>query len=323
MREPTFDRRTLLGGAIAMGSIAFLEGRTMAKPQTGFFQKIGVPIGLQLYTLGDEAGHDLDATFAQVAQIGYRDIELPNLYGKPARDVRAAADRAGLRISSLHVPISPMGPTQGFSLASAPAQIADTVGALGTDRVVAPIALFPSNFRPQPGDSMQAAIGRAFASAGEEPWKRTATLLNERAAALKALNISVGYHNHNLEFAPIGKTCGWDILARETDPHLVTFEVDVGWVVTGGRDPTAFLRKLKGRVAQLHVKDVARSNTVNYALSMQPAEVGSGALNWKPILTAAYDAGVRHFYVEQEPPFSMPRIEAARQSYAFLSQLRA
>jgi sugar phosphate isomerase/epimerase len=323
MREPTFRRRTLLGGAIAMGTLAFLEGRTMAKSQGSFFQKIGVPIGLQLYTLGDEAGRDLDATFAEVAKIGYRDIELPNLYGKQAREVRAAADRAGLRISSLHVPLSTLGPTQGFSLASAPAQIADTVGALGTGRVVAPIALFPNNFRPQAGESMQAAIGHAFANAGEEPWKRTAALLNERAAALKPLNIRVGYHNHNLEFARIGQTSGWDILAKETDPQLVTFEVDVGWVVTGGLDPTTFLRKLKGRVTQLHVKDVARSNTTNYVLSMQPAEVGSGALDWGPILTAAYDAGVRHFYVEQEPPFSIPRMEAARRSYAFLAQLRA
>ena len=56
---------------------------------------------------------------------------------------------------------------------------------------------------------------------------------------------------------------------------------------------------------------------------MKPAEVGSGMLDWASILPAAYDAGVRHFYVEQEPPFAMPRIEAARKSFGFLSQLRA
>jgi sugar phosphate isomerase/epimerase len=64
-------------------------------------------------------------------------------------------------------------------------------------------------------------------------------------------------------------------------------------------------------------------NTTNFALSMKPAEVGSGMLDWASILPAAYDAGVRHFYVEQEPPFAMPRIEAARKSFGFLSQLRA
>jgi sugar phosphate isomerase/epimerase len=186
-----------------------------------------------------------------------------------------------------------------------------------------PIALFPEGFRPQQGESFPAAIGRAFAAAGEDIWKRTAALLNERAAALKPLGVSVGYHNHNLEFAPIGKTNGWEILLRECDPRLVSFEVDIGWVVTAGREPIAFLHSLRGRAAQLHVKDVAPGNTVNFALSMKPAEVGSGTLDWAKILPAAYGAGVRHFYVEQEPPFAIPRMEAARKSYAFLSHLRA
>jgi sugar phosphate isomerase/epimerase len=55
---------------------------------------------------------------------------------------------------------------------------------------------------------------------------------------------------------------------------------------------------------------------------MQPADVGSGTLDWAKILPAAHAAGVRHFYVEQEPPFAVPRIESARQSYGFLSKLR-
>ena len=112
-------------------------------------------------------------------------------------------------------------------------------------------------------------------------------------------------------------------LLRECDPRLVSFEVDIGWVVTAGREPIAFLHSLHGRAAQLHVKDVAPGNTVNFALSMKPAEVGSGTLDWAKILPAAYAAGVRHFYVEQEPPFAIPRMEAARKSYAFLSHLRA
>jgi sugar phosphate isomerase/epimerase len=73
----------------------------------------------------------------------------------------------------------------------------------------------------------------------------------------------------------------------------------------------------------LHVKDVAPDNPQSYQISMKPAEVGSGTLNWSRILPAAQRAGVEHFLVEQEPPFVIPRIEAAAKSYAFLSQLTA
>ncbi|RZK00505.1 MAG: sugar phosphate isomerase/epimerase [Novosphingobium sp.] len=323
------SRRSLLAGMAATGAFAMFEGTALAAKGRTFFQRVGLPIGLQVYTLGDEAGRDIDATFAQIAAIGYREIELPSLYNRKPADLRAAADKAGLAISSLHIPpvMRGMGGA-GLTLGSAPAEIADALGALGAKRAALPIAPFPDNFRPRPGEAMQATIGRTFAEAGADHWRRTAAQLNEKGAALRPLGVALGYHNHNMEFAQItdktgGETTGWDILVKETDPAAVHFEVDVGWVATAGLDPAAFLRRHRGRVAQLHVKDVAAGNATNFALSMKPAEVGSGTLDWAKILPAAHAAGVRHFYVEQEPPFAIPRIEAARKGYAFLAQLRA
>jgi sugar phosphate isomerase/epimerase len=313
-------RRSLVTGLSSLAAFGWLEGRSLAAPRKAFFAKIGQPIGLQVYTLGDEAGRDIDATFAQIAEIGYREIELPNLYGRKPSEVRAAADRAGLAIRSIHIPAQGTG---SGSLNGAPVEVAEMVSALGASRAAVPIAPFPSDFRPQPGEAIQAAIGRSFAAAGADHWRRTAAMLNEKAAALKPHGVSLGYHNHNIEFAPIGTTTGWEILVRETDPRLVEFEVDTGWVAAAGLDPVAFLRGLRGRVTQLHVKDLAAGNTTNFVLAMKPAEVGSGTLDWARILPAARAAGVRHFYVEQEPPFTMPRIEAARKSYTFLSALRA
>lgn len=316
------DRRAVLSGLLATGAFALAQG-SAAAARRAFFQRVRLPIGLQTYTLGDEAGKDLDATFAQVATIGYREIELPSLYGKTPAQVRAAADKAGLAISSLHIPPVMRGMGSGITLGSPPAEIAEALGTLGARRGVLPIAPFPDNFRPKPGEDMKAMLGRVFLEAGADHWRHIAATLNEKGAALKAAGIALGYHNHNIEFAPLGGTTGWDILVRETDPALVHFEVDIGWIATAGLDPVAFLRRHRGRVVQLHVKDVAAGNSVNFALQMKPAEVGSGTLDWARILPAAYDAGVRHFYVEQEPPFTIPRIEAARKSYDFLARLKA
>lgn len=315
-------RRALLVGMAAGGAFAMVQGSSAAAVRKTFFERVGLPVGLQTYTLGDEPGRDLDATFGRIAQIGYRDLELPNLYGRKPAEVRQAADRAGLKVSSLHLPAM-SAPGAGLMLTSPASEIADALGALGAKRAVMPIFMFPADFRPQKGETFQAAIGRSVTAGGEDLWKRTAALLNEKGAALKPSGIEVGYHNHNVEFAPIGQTNGWEILVKETDPALVHFEVDTGWIATSGLDPAAFLTKHKGRVAQLHVKDVAEGNSVNFALSMKPAEVGAGVLDWARILPAAYEAGVRHFYVEQEPPFAIPRIEAATKSYGYLAQLKA
>lgn len=322
--EATSSGRRQFLACLAAGATGMMLGGTaMAAGRRGFFERIGKPIGLQIYTLGDEAGKDIDATFARVAKIGFRDLELPSLLGKKPSELKAAADRAGLRLSSIHLPLQGMPGGSGLSLMSAPQKIADDMGALGIFQGVAPIAPFPPNFRPQQGEDMKAAIGRSFAAAGKAHWQRTAATLNERASALRPFGIVVGYHNHNIEFAPVDGTTGWDVLVAETDPGMVHFEVDIGWVSAGGLDPVAFLRKYAGRCRWMHIKDVKASTQTNFVLSMDPTEVGSGRLDWARILPAARAAGVEHFYLEQEPPFTMSRIEAAAKGFDFLSHLKA
>lgn len=321
--EAQLGRRQFMSGISAAAAGMMAGGSALAARKRGFFERIGKPVGLQIYTLGDDAAKDIDATFARVAQIGFRDIELPGLLGRKPADLKAAADRAGLRLSSIHLPLQGMPGGSGLSLMSAPQKIADDLGALGIFQGVAPIAPFPPDFRPQKGEDMKAAIGRSFAAAGKAHWQRAAATLNERAAALRPFGILVGYHNHNIEFAPVEGTTGWDVLVSETDPRLVHFEVDVGWVSAAGLDPVAFLRNHAGRCRWMHVKDVKASTQANYVLAMDPSEVGSGRLDWARILPAARAAGVEHFYLEQEPPFTMPRIDAAAKGYQFLSRLRA
>lgn len=288
-----------------------------------FFKRIGRPIGLQVYTLGDEPRSDVDATFAGIARIGYRDIELPGLWGLTAARVKAAAVKAGLDISSIHVPSGSYTPSNEATLSGDSAKLVDELSLLGAKNAVLPIAPFPDGFRPRSMESFGKDFVAAIDAVGPDHWKRCAAMLNEKGAMLKKAGIAMGYHNHNIEFAPIGKETGWEILLRETDPALVHFEVDIGWVVAAGIDPVAFLHRHKGRVRQLHVKDLQASTANNFNVRMDPTQVGAGKMDWAKVLPAAYQAGVRNFYVEQEPPFTIPRMEAAARSYAYLAALKA
>jgi sugar phosphate isomerase/epimerase len=317
------NRRALLTGLAATGLAGTMTHALLAAGNKTFFERVQLPIGLQLYTLGDEPQKDLDGVFARVAAIGYRDLELPSLFGKSPAELKAAADRHAMKLSCIHLAVTPNMPASALGLMSPTQRIVDDLGAMGLKAAVMPIMLFPPNLKFGGGGSFQAAIAQAVAEAGEDLWKRTAALLNEKAAALKPHGISLGYHNHNIEFLPIGQTNGWDILARETDPKLVSFEVDVGWLAAAAVDPIAFFKRYGGRVRQMHVKDVKPSTKTNYALAMDPTEIGSGKLDWARILPAAYKAGVRNFYVEQEAPFAMARMDAIARSYAYLSKLRA
>jgi sugar phosphate isomerase/epimerase len=321
------NRRFFLSGLAVAGAMAMHNGPALAAKSLvkgkGFFNRIARPIGLQMYTLGDEPAKDIDGTLAKVAAIGYRDLELPQLYGKTPAELKAAAERAKVTFSCIHLSAMPNIPATALSMMSGSQRIVDDLGVLGIKDVVLPIMLLPADFKPAAGETFQAAIARAMVEAGADTWKRTAALLNEKAAALKPHGIRVGYHNHNLEFAPVGNTTGWDILAHETDKTLVKFEIDVGWIAAAGLDPVAFLGANKGRVRWLHVKDIQATTKTNFALTMDPTEVGSGKQDWAHILPAAYRAGVEHFYLEQEAPFTMARMDSAAKGYAYLTGLKA
>jgi sugar phosphate isomerase/epimerase len=65
-----------------------------------------------------------------------------------------------------------------------------------------------------------------------------------------------------------------DILLKGTDPSLVTFEMDAGWVTAAGHDPFAMLKKHPGRFTQMHVKDIKATTQANFVLKQDPTEVG-------------------------------------------------
>ena len=318
------DRRSVLWGFAATGAGFALGGcgsMTASDGGKALFFGDTRPVGLQLYALGEDVGKDIGGTFAQLAEIGYRDLELPGLYGMDPAEIARLAAAAGVNVTCVHVPFAPLSSPNPVTLELEPAVLAEQLGALGVGKAVVPIMPVPESARPQGDETFQQAIGRVIASEGPDLWKRTAAMLNEKAAALKPLGIALGYHNHNMEFAPQGDTTGWEILVAETDPALVSFELDLGWVASAGHDPVTELGKLAGRVGFAHVKDVGEGNEPNFALGTKPCSVGAGTLDWATILPAAAAAGVEHFYVEQEPPFTEPRIDAAKASYAYLSSL--
>lgn len=314
-----FDRRQLLTGMTAM---ALTATSLNAKPRAPFFKRTGNRIGIQLYMLGDELTKDIDAGFSALAAIGYRDLELPSLLGKSPAELRAAADRAGVKFSSIHLGPSQLSGPSALNFDTGLQATVDALGVLGITDAVMPLALLPANFVPKPGEGFPAALARGFQQDGVDGWKRTGDALNRKAAALSPHGITVGYHNHNVEFAPLGKTTGWDVLIGELDSR-VQLELDLGWVAAAGLDPSAMLLRHKGRVRWVHVKDLKASTKRNYALGIDPTEVGSGKLDWPRVLEAAHKAGVQHYYVEQEAPYKIARFDAAAMSFAFLGQVRA
>ncbi|PHY21518.1 sugar phosphate isomerase/epimerase [Caulobacter sp. BP25] len=321
MRTIADETRTALSrrGLIAAGAAALAASWTGAAgaAETTFFQRRKLPLGIQLYSLGPDLAKELDAQLATVAKIGFKTVELAGYLGRTPAELRAAFDRAGLACTSAHVP--PKGAAISFS--GDLSKLADDLHVVGVKTAIMPIQYIPDRMS---GVGLRDAGMQMTA----DDWKWNADFLNEKAAVLKKAGIVTGYHNHNFEFTPVkdakgADTNGMEILLKHTDPSLVIFELDAGWVTAAGQDPFAMLKAHAGRFTHMHVKDIKPTTKPNFELRQDPTEVGSGMINWPKLLPAAYEAGVRGFFYEQEPPFKGARLESAKISFDYLAKVVA
>jgi sugar phosphate isomerase/epimerase len=305
-------RGSLTAAALAAGRGA------LAAQDGGFFATRRLPIGVQLYTLGDAIRTDLDGSFEKLARIGYRVVEPAGWHGHDAGRLAAAAKRHGLKCTSVHASGTPS--TTGPSLAGDLSRLIADVHTLGATDVVLSSLPVPDRVGAQrQGESFGAYIARMQPRLTADDWRKTAALLNEKGAALRGAGLRLGYHNHNWEFAAVGGTTGLDILMRETSPDAVVFQLDTGWAAAAGQDVEALMRRYPRRFQLMHIKDVRKGGTPNFVGRMDPTDVGSGTLDWTSILHAAFATGVRKYYVEQEPPFTIDRFESVARSYRHLA----
>jgi sugar phosphate isomerase/epimerase len=157
-------------------------------------------IGLVLYTVRDRAEKDFEGTLRETAAIGYGCAEICGTFGMEAARLRELGDELGLRLPSAHVGLGDLidkyDATAGY------------YAAVGVEALVLPWL----------DETLRNSV---------EATRKTAKLLGQIGARLKARGISLLFHHHDVEFKPIGGTTAWDVLVAESDPAGLGFEVDV------------------------------------------------------------------------------------------------
>ncbi len=261
------------------------------------------PIGVQLYTVRNEVMTDLPGTLASIRKIGFTMVEsFAGMHSRPAKELRSMVDDAGLKLPSAH-----------FAYDTLESQL-EYAHDLGLSYMVC--AMLPRPMWNRDG------------------FNQAATDLNKVGALAKAMKIKLCFHNHNFEFQPLPSVnndapadphnTGLKILLDNTDPALVGWEEDCYWVAEGGQDSLTVLQKNENRVAMLHLKDRKADALVTYAPG-KPAqsftEIGTGTIDWGPIVGIARSAG-KPMFIEQDTT-AIPALESLALSYKNLQRYLA
>lgn len=254
--------------------------------------------GIQLYTLREQIPHDVKGVIEKIAKTGYKEVET---YG-----FNAANGYWGMNPKSFKDLLK----ANGLTSPSGHFVIDDFITS-GNKELLKPLI------------EGSAAIGNRYftiAWMGEplrkdlEGYKKVTARLNEAAELVKQSGMKLAYHNHAFELDKHeGNATGYEVMLNGTDKNMVSFEMDLYWIVRSGNDPLTFFNKYPGRFVMWHVKDMDKTN---HAIN---TEVGSGTIDFKNIYKHAAQAGLEHLIVEQEN-FAIDPFASIKQSFDYVNR---
>lgn len=297
-------RKFLVNGSRTGAAIAF----TATLPEISRAEFSDRALGIQLYTVAAELAANLSGTLKTLRKIGYGIVESAGFTNLSAKDFRKALDAAGLRCPSAHLPFT----------AADPGPLFEDAHAVGAHYAVS------SMLFPEPTGASENGLGKVLAGLTLDDFKRIAELANRIGAKAKQAGLRYAYHNHNFEFRKQGNgQTGYDLLLQETDPELVKFELDCGWMVAAGSNPVSYFRSYPNRYRMIHVKDFLLNGKPTTELEGPDrpvgTELGKGSIDYKPIFAAAGPAGVEYYFSEQEPPIAgMTELQSAKINYDYM-----
>ena len=265
-------------------------------------------IGLQIYTIKPIAVENMDKALKEVAEMGYDTVEFAGYYDHTAEEIKEMLDKYGLESPSVH---------QHINIFEEQGQAAvDFQKKLGVKYSVIP-GCGPENYETQ------------------EAWEATKERFLNASKLLKENGTELYYHNHTYEFEPVGDKLHYDRIFEEVGLENIKPQIDTCWAYYAGMDICELLRKYKGNVKVLHLKDFACANIpadYDYAEGTHLAKsrdengfiqkpVGDGVIKLKEIIETAKECGTEYFIVEMDASEEMPRMDAVRKSIENLRKL--
>jgi sugar phosphate isomerase/epimerase len=218
----------------------------------------------------------LGETLAMLAELGYDAVEgYGALY---ADDAQVAELTASLGKSGLAMPTGHFGLAQ---LEDAPGKVLAIARTLGIKRIYCPYLM--------PDDRPTDAAG----------WRAFGARLQAAGRPIRDAGLGFGWHNHDFELRPLPDGQVPQDLIFEGGPDL-EWEIDVAWVVRGGADPAAWIRKYATRITAAHLKDIAPAG--QNANEDGWADLGEGTVPWKALMADLRQTPCEIFILEHDNP---------------------
>ena len=286
-----------------------------------FERKPKWPLGLQLYTLGNLMTTDPKGTLQKLAEIGYKELESAgsqkgNFYGYTPKEFASMVNEAGLHWRSAHVGGAPFTIEQIMKMAKT-AEDSARIQKMAEQFKNMPKALnLKENYQQLADNAAEGGLTYLVCSSIPvstlDEIKTAVDVFSKTGEACKKNGVQFAYHNHTTEFDQVEGHRPFDYILSNTDKDLVKMELDLAWATKAKQDPVELFKLHPARFPLWHVKDLDK-NTMN------PAEVGTGVVDFKRIFDNAKESGMKYFFVEQDQ--APDPLQNVTHSYNYLNKM--
>lgn len=233
-----------------------------------------LPIGVQLYSVRQDAQNDLPGVLEAIGKMGYDGVEFAGYYGYSAEELKKLLDDNGLQCCGTHTGLPTL-------LGDELQKTIDFNKTLGNPYLIVP---------GLPGERTNSRAA----------WLETAKIFNEISAKVREQGSYVGYHNHHTEFTPLDGEMPWDTFFGNTDQDVV-MQLDSGNALIGGADIVPFLERYPGRALTVHLKEHAAGN--------DKALIGEGDVRWNQIFDLCENTGGTRWYIVEQESYAFSPME--------------
>ena len=278
------NRRNFLKQSASLAALAFLTNDLQAK---GSLRGTLKQFGCQLYSIRDVLPKDPKNYMKQLADMGYTYFESYSkdpFWGMTPKDAKAYLGDIGVKMVSTHLGLP------------------DT-----NEEMIAKCAEGGLKYVICPAIGMQPSA---------EAWKQKAEAFTKNGEICKKYGLRYGYHNHSYSFQNANGVKGQRILLENTDPSFVCFELDMCWSEAAGEDSIEHLKQYGNRYELCHIKQLSTKDP-----KPKQTDLASGIIDYKGLLRAAKNSGIKYFLVEQEQ-YPIGPIESMNSDAIYLKGLK-
>ncbi|MGN6715365.1 sugar phosphate isomerase/epimerase family protein [Anaerocolumna jejuensis] len=269
-------------------------------------------VGIQLYSVRELMKEDPIRTIEQVAEAGYKYIEVANHnamdddgvgFGVTAEKLKELMKKSGCKVISAH--IFPFN-DENYK------RVIEYNQKIGNHVLVYPMEVFKDR-----DDVLKKA--EYYEKMGYMAAQEGMTFL---------------YHNHYQEFQEFKGERVLDTILKNTDPGHVNLELDTFWTLRGGLDPIDMMKQYGTRIKMLHQKDFSRDTTtpvnmfdvvgkdsyidretfVKYKCNDDFIEIGYGRMDIQGIIDTAIGLGSIEYILLEQDATKLNQLDSIKRS---------